>query len=54
MIIICPKCFQELKVSNNGWRSIFCLSCREKIDREDVYKSEDGKWLFKNKEKVKE
>jgi len=47
MVFLCPKCSHELNVSNNGWRSIFCLECREKIDREDVYKSEDGLWLVK-------
>ena len=50
----CPNCGGELKVSNVAWEAIFCPNCQTRIDREEVYKNEDGIWFVKDIERGKE
>jgi hypothetical protein len=50
MAFNCPNCNEELKVSDNDWQKIFCTKCYHPIERSELYKDGDGKWVFKGLE----
>jgi hypothetical protein len=50
MVFNCPNCNEELKVADNNWEKIFCIKCYHGIERDELYKDEDGKWVFKGLE----
>jgi hypothetical protein len=47
MDFACPTCKEVLHLSLNNWEAVFCPTCKTKINRAEVTKTDEGKWVFK-------
>lgn len=52
----CPnaECKEPLVVADNGWTALYCKNCGMKMEREEIVRGKNGKFIYVAKEEKKE
>ena len=48
----CPRCEQEIVVSDNGWKALYCKGCGNRMERID-FKFVDGTYIYEEQKEDK-